>query len=282
VIRLEVDLLTAGYCVHPEKITVRDRTLRKKKFPAMAALIKHPGRGYILFDTGYTIRFFSETASWPLSVYRHITPVYLQKGESVAEQLRSQGIEADQVRYVILSHFHADHIGGCRDFSQATFIAHEDAYNAVKKLEGIKALRAAFIKNLLPEDFADRLRLLSDFNVITLPLEHRPFEYGFDIFEDGSLLLVTLAGHTNGQLGLMIPHSVTGGYFLIADACWQKYSYTKLIPPHWLAKLITVNWKEYTCTLQKIHEYAKTHPEIAVVPSHCSEILGEIASASKK
>lgn len=279
---LAVDLLTAGYCVHSEKITVRNRTFRKKKFPAMAALIKHPVKGYILFDTGYTSRFFSETAAWPLSVYRYITPVYLQKGESLVEQLHLKGIEADQVRYVILSHFHADHIGGCKDFSQATFIAHEDAYNAVKNLTGIKALRVAFIKNLLPKDFTDRLLLISDKNAISLPAVHRPFEYGFDIFEDASLFLVPLSGHTTGQLGLIIPNSVTGGYFLIADACWQKCSYSKLIPPHWLAKLITANWSEYMGTLKKIHNYAKANPEIAVVPSHCSETLEEIARVPKK
>jgi len=248
----------------------------------MAAFIKHPGKGYILFDTGYTRRFFTETASYPFSIYRHITPVYLQKGESIVEQLRSQGIEADQVCYVILSHFHADHIGGCRDFSKATFIVHEDAYNAVKKLEGIKALRAAFIRNLLPEDFADRLLFISDQNAISLPVAHRPFEYGFDIFEDASLFLVVLPGHAIGQLGLIIPNSVTGGYFLIADACWQTCSYSKLIPPHWLAKLITANWGEYMRTLKKIHDYANTNPEIAVVPSHCSETLEGIARVSKK
>lgn len=279
---LKVDLLTAGYCVHPEKITVRNRTLRKKRFPAMAAFIKHPEKGYILFDTGYTKRFFAETSSWPFSIYRYITPVYLQEGESIVEQLYSRGIEANQVRYVILSHFHADHIGGCRDFSKATFIVHKDAYNAVKNLEGIKGLRAAFIKNLLPEDFPDRLLLLSDLNVISLPAAHWPFEKGFDIFGDSSLLLIELPGHANGQLGLIIPNSVTGGYFLIADACWQTCSYRQLIPLHWLAKLITVNGEEYKRTLKKIHDYAKANPEVAVVPSHCSETLEGIARASKK
>ncbi|WP_371381694.1 MBL fold metallo-hydrolase [Sporomusa aerivorans] len=278
---LEVDLLTAGYCVHPEKMTARDRAFHKKKFPAMAAVIKHPAKGYILFDTGHTMRFFSETLTWPLAVYRYITPVYLQKGESIVEQLHSQGIQAHQVRYAILSHFHADHIGGCRDFSQATFIVHEDAYNAVQNLEGIKALRAGFIKNLLPEDFTDRLRLLSDGDAVHLPLEHRPFEYGFDIFEDGSLFLVVLAGHAKGQLGIMIPNSTTGGYFLIADACWQKCSYTQLMLPHWLTKLIMANWTEYIGTLKKIHEYAKSHPNIAVIPSHCTETLEGMASVSK-
>ena len=279
-IRLEVELLTAGYCVHPEKITVRDRTPSKKRFPAMAALIKHPEKGYILFDTGYTQRFFTETASWPFSIYRHITPVYLQKGESIAEKLCAQGIAADQVRYVILSHFHADHIGGCRDFPQATFIAHEDAFNAVKNLTGIKGLRAAFIKNLLPEDFANRLLLLSDLYAVDLPMEYRPFEWGFDIFADGSLFLIKLAGHTKGQLGLMIPYSDTGRYFLIADACWQKCSYSQLIPPHWLARIITVNWREYNDNLKRIHDYAKLHPEVVVVPSHCSETLEGLASVS--
>lgn len=278
---LNVSLLSAGYCVHPEKIAIRDGAFRLRQFPAMAALIKHPKIGFILFDTGYTQRFFTETAAWPFSVYRHITPVYLKQGESIKEQLCLQGIRADQIRYILLSHFHADHIAGCKDFPQATFIVLQEAYDAVKNLTGMKALRAGYIKGLLPENFESRLQMITHSQAIKLSGEHWPFEYGFDVLGDASLLLVKLPGHTDGQMGLIIQSSCTGSYFFIGDACWQKRSYTAQIPPHWLARFITGNWREYMHTLQRIHTYAKCHPEVIVVPSHCKEILEEINSAAK-
>lgn len=278
---LEVSLLRAGYCVHLEIIAMRNGSFQLREFPAMAALIKHPEKGYILFDSGYTRRFFTETARWPFSLYGHITPVYLKKGESITEQLHLQGIEANQVRYILLSHFHADHIGGCRDFHSATFVAHQEAFAAVKSLTGMKALRAGFIKALLPEDFESRLVTLKDSQAIKLPELHRPFEYGFDVFEDKTLFLVKLPGHTTGQMGLIIPESSTGGYFFIADACWQKASFRKLIPPHWLARFITADWKEYLQTLHRVHEYAGNHPHIAVVPSHCKETLEDMFNAAR-
>ena len=278
---LEVLVLKAGCCVHPEKVAIRKGSFRPRQFPALAVLIKHPVHGCILFDTGYTQRFFLETASWPFSLYRKITPVYINKGESVAEQIYQSGIEPGQIRYIFLSHFHADHIGGCNDFPNATFFASQEAYDAVKKLTGFYALRAGYLKNLLPGNFEERLVLLNDDQLVKISQENGPFHYGFDVFHDSSLLLVKLPGHVCGQMGLLIPHSKSGSYFFISDACWLKRSYIKEILPHWLTKLIIDDWQDYRDTLHQIHCYAESHTRVKIVPSHCLETWEEIVDAAK-
>ena len=52
----------AGYCTHPEFLTLRGGSFRPVRFPAGFACILHPDHGPILLDTGYSSRFFEETA----------------------------------------------------------------------------------------------------------------------------------------------------------------------------------------------------------------------------
>lgn len=260
---------------------MRGGSLQTRRFPAMTALVCHPRQGKLLFDTGYAQRFFSETAKWPFSLYRRITPVYLAAGESVAEQLWARRIPPEEIRYIFLSHLHADHIGGCLDFPQAQFIAAQEAYEAVCRLPDCRALCAGFIPGLLPRDFARRLRPAALFPRLDIGAEHAPFQKGFDLFGDGSALAVPLPGHAAGQMGLLLPETASGGWFLVGDACWSRRSYLAQIPPHWAARAVTHSWKAYVETLRAIGAYAASHLKISVVPSHCQETMEEIANVGQ-
>lgn len=90
-IPVELSILSAGYCLHPERLTLRGGTLKPVAFPAGYALIRHPEYGPILFDTGYSARFFQETASLPASLYRKITPVVYREEESAVRRLQAGG-----------------------------------------------------------------------------------------------------------------------------------------------------------------------------------------------
>ncbi len=46
------------------------------------------------------------------SLYRRMTPVYFDPAESLAHQLREAGYAEGDIRALIVSHFHADHIAG--------------------------------------------------------------------------------------------------------------------------------------------------------------------------
>jgi glyoxylase-like metal-dependent hydrolase (beta-lactamase superfamily II) len=146
----------AGYCTHPEFLTIQGGSLRPVAFPAGFACIRHPQHGPILFDTGYSSRFFTETASLPESLYRYTTPVVYTEQDHALQQLQLAGVSADEIRYVILSHFHGDHIAAVRDFPQAQFIYLQESYDAVLKLRSIRAVKAGFLRGLLPDDFEAR------------------------------------------------------------------------------------------------------------------------------
>ncbi len=266
---LPVTWLKTGYCTHPEAITLRGGRWRTTQFPALVALLQHPTEGYILFDTGYSERFFTETQRWPNRGYAMVTPVYLEPGESAANQLQQQGIAPESIRHIVISHFHADHIGGLWDFPKVEFICARSAYENVKQKMGIRAVAAGFLPGLLPPDFEQRVRFVEDRpQVQTLPEE---FETGFDLFCDRTLTAVPLPGHAHGQIGLLFNDPQGHTYFLIADACWSSRAYRELIQPHPIAQLIFDDAAQYRDTLQKLHHLYQSHPDIRIVPTHCNE-----------
>ncbi|WP_379153539.1 MBL fold metallo-hydrolase [Paenibacillus sp. sgz5001063] len=271
-IPVTVSILSAGYCVHPEALTLRGGTFRSVPFPAGYALLRHPQYGPILFDTGYSARFFQETAKLPAALYRHITPVVFKEGESAVERLREAGIQPEEIRYMVLSHFHADHIGGVRDFPRAQFIYLQKAYESVRNLGTIKALRAGFLPGLLPEDFAAR----------SLPIDERsprrpldsgfPFKDAYDLLGDGSLLAVEMSGHAAGMIGLFVSD---GGndYLLCADTVWSSRAFRENRRPHPAAGIIMSNRKEYRLNFDLLRQIHENFPGLRIVPSHCREAL---------
>lgn len=260
-----------GYCVHPEKIAIQDGQWKKVKFPALVGLIEHPEKGYILYDTGYSEHFFHATRHFPYSIYRKVTPVFFQKGESIKEQLMEQGIQPNEIRYILITHFHGDHIGGLLDFPDATFICFQEAYEFIKYKKGFAAVKNGYLPDLMPDDFHERVKFVNDQKRIILSSEYAPFTEAWDIFRDGSLLAVDLTGHAIGQMGIFLRDEEKGKIFLCADACWQSRAYRENILPSRLANVIMADAKQYRKNLKRLHEFHLNHPEWWIVPTHCTE-----------
>lgn len=192
---------------------------------------------------------------------------------------RQAGIDPSNIQYVILSHFHADHIGGIRDFPQAKFIYLQSAYDSVKHRKGFSALRAAFLPDLLPSDFEQRALPIDETQLVSLPASY-PFKRGLDVFGDGSVIAVDLPGHADGQIGVLLT-TEKQPYFLCADAVWSSRAYRECVAPHWVAGLIMDDRRAYQDSFWRVHDFHKQHPEYRIVPSHCDEILRQGAEKKK-
>ncbi|RME98795.1 MAG: MBL fold metallo-hydrolase [Chloroflexi bacterium] len=268
---LRLTLMQAGYTTAPQAMILRGGRWQRMKIPALLALIEHPRQGPVLFDTGYSPRFFSETRRWPASLYPKITPVTLAASETAAAQVQARGIAPADVRFIILSHFHADHVGGLFDFPNAQFIYPAAALAAVRGKSGFAALRAGYLPGLLPPDFLARGRALQPAEFTPLPAEYAPFERGVDIFGDGTLLGVSLPGHAVGQMGLFLRDENLGPVLLAADACWHSRACREFILPHPAVLRILPDSAAYQTTLRRLHHLHTRRPELHIIPSHCPE-----------
>ncbi len=186
--RIELHLLRVGRCRHPEWVTLRGGRLTAIDFPALAALLIHPTAGPILYDTGYAEHFRTATAPFPERLYRWLTPVHLPAEEALGAQLGRRGIALGDVRQVLISHFHADHVAGLRDLPGAGFLALSADVQAGLGHRGWQALRRGVLPALLPPDFTARLALADERPVVDLGPGWAPFEAAYDLLGDQSLL----------------------------------------------------------------------------------------------
>ena len=268
---MKLTVLDAGFCTAPEHITRGAGSWRAARLPALFALLEHPRFGAVLFDTGYGMQFFTETRRLPLSLYARLTPVTLRESDLAVQRLARRGLRPEDVRQILISHFHADHIGGLRDFPKAQLLYFPEAWQAVAGRKSWRALQAGFVPGLLPADFDTRGQPLAPSRRRALPPEYAPFTEGVDLFGDESAWAVRLPGHATGQMGLFVHTGNGEHYFLVADACWHSSSYRDGLGPHALANLIFANPDAYRKTLDQLHQFHLSRPQVHLIPSHCGE-----------
>jgi len=107
--------------------------------------------------------------------------------------------------------------------------------------------------------------------VVDLPPELRPFDHGFDLLGDGSLIGIPLHGHAHEQFGLLLRRADGRLVFLSADACWSMKALRESRPPTWIAQRIFADRAGYRRTFGKLQALAGEHPDVLLVPSHCQE-----------
>ncbi|HWJ09632.1 MAG TPA: MBL fold metallo-hydrolase [Nocardioides sp.] len=257
--------LRVGHCKGPEALARQGGRLRPIEFPSYVGALHHPQHGWTLFDTGYSQHFFDATRRLPELLYRTTLPVTLPDEEHLPRQLAALDIDPGDVRRIVVSHFHGDHVGGLLDHPRARIVAGAAGAEHALSLRGINATRNAILPALLPDDLRERLD----------PVEGFPrVDVGglttWDLLGDRSLLAVDLPGHMPGHLGLLF---TSGGrqVMLVGDAAWTTRSFRDLEPPSRLAKGIMHDWPSTVRTLGVLHDLDAAHPDLLVLPAHCPE-----------
>lgn len=265
---VKFDLLKVGHCGHPECVAIRGGGWGSIEFPSLVGLIEHPREGLILYDTGYARHFFEATRLPPECLYRMVTPVRLPPEEELLGQLESRGIAASDIGTIVISHFHADHVAGLRDFPKARFFATRTEWALNEKRHRLGRLRRAYLRDLLPEDFEGRVFWVEGEGTVAAPLAG--FRKGYDLLGDGSLVGIDLPGHTASQLGLAFGTEAFGEVFLVGDACWKIEGLEQNRPPARLAYSLFADGADYDATFSALRDLAAAEAGPVVIPSHCA------------
>jgi glyoxylase-like metal-dependent hydrolase (beta-lactamase superfamily II) len=261
-----IEIYEIGYCKHPEFMVLRGGSFKSVKFPAMVASIEHK-KGNLLFDTGYSTHFFDTTKRFPEKFYALTTPVTLDK--PLCERINKK------IDYIFISHFHADHIGGLKDFPNAHIFCSKEAYelSQSKKLSRFSKTKQGVLPALLPEDFERRVTFIEDLKEIDLPPSLYPFTKGYTILDD--IYIIELPGHAHGQYGMLVDN-----YFFISDAIWDIRAITENAKPNILTSLIMKDMKEYYFTIEKLKILHKNNSKIEIIPTHCTRTLNKYIKKS--
>jgi glyoxylase-like metal-dependent hydrolase (beta-lactamase superfamily II) len=212
-----------------------------------------------------------------------VTPVTVTPETSAVGRLKALGIEEREVGHVILSHFHADHIGGAGDFSRARMVYSSRELGELLSLGKFQQVKHGFLKALLPDDLHSR-SIPADHFPVPLP-ELGPDWSGMDLLGDSSLFLVPLPGHTLGQIGLYAPGVSGQDYLLVADAAWLTPSFEENINPMAVTDLIFHDGNEYRRTLGRLHELhcrKKADGRLRILTCHCETAFKRIREESSR
>jgi len=164
-------------------------------------LIAHP-KGNLIWDTG-AVPDDSWTPTGSM-VTQHVTLPDGQKREAdVDKTLRSQltaiGYSPSDINFLALSHYHYDHTGNANEFAGATWL--------VPQLERDAMFGGTFSGSLQPSTFS----ALQKSKTIILK------ENEYDVFSDGSVIIKSAPGHTQGHQVLYVKLAKTGGVVLSGD-----------------------------------------------------------------
>ena len=98
---VKFELKSAGYCEAGRHHALRGAPKKVIKFYATYAHILHPRYGHILFDTGYSRRFYCATKHYPFKLYGRITKVFIEEEEEACRKLSGGGVMPENINYII-------------------------------------------------------------------------------------------------------------------------------------------------------------------------------------
>ncbi|KAL7279676.1 hypothetical protein ACG7TL_006083 [Trametes sanguinea] len=175
--------------------------------PSLAFSLRHvPSGEHLVFDLGLR----RDASTFP-PIVQGVVEKYMPYTvpQSVEESLRKGGIEPEDMKTVVLSHLHWDHIGDAASFSNATFVVGEGS-RAILEDGYPKNPKSDILQSSIP---LDRARFLptSAFDTAI-----GPFPRAHDYFGDGSLYLIDAVGHLAGHLNVLARTSATGSWIYLA------------------------------------------------------------------
>jgi N-acyl homoserine lactone hydrolase len=162
----------------------------KLQFVYSCYLVKH-GDEYLLWDTGHAMTM------------PNVAPKV-----SLVDLLEQIAIKPEQIKYVGISHYHADHTGQVSSFPKATLLIGKgdwDAITSPKPAEGV---------NFKPFD-----SWIKDESKV------EPLALDKDVFGDSTVIVLRTPGHTPGHQSLLVKLPQTGNVVLSGDAVHFRENY---------------------------------------------------------
>lgn len=269
---VRLTLLEAGHTTHSAGVARRGAGRAPVRFPALVGVVRHAG-GVVLVDTGYAPRVLEALSRGIDRVYGGLLPVHVGPDESAVAQLAARGIDAAEVTHVVVTHLHADHVGGLRDFPSARVVAARRAVDEAARARGFGRLRRGLVPSLLPDDLGSRL-----LDPATLPTaddaDLEPLAGARDLLADGSVVVVPLPGHATGHLGVLV-RTAARDVLLIGDAAWDRRAVTHGELPAPVVRLLSADWPRYTRTIDALHRLTERRPDLIVLPAHDEAAIAE-------
>jgi len=222
-------------------------------------LVRHP-EGDVVVDVGNSSHFREEIAGYSLG--RRLILERLAGSNvvtaSAPQALRATGADPAALRWIILSHAHADHAGGLTDLPGAPVL--------LPRAESAFFASASGTVDVLPAHARALRGRAHELRFVARPYEN--FASSYDVFGDGSIVLVPLSGHTPGSVGTFVNVSPQKRFFHVGDAVNVLEAVERRV-----TKSIVMTSTDHdkpradavVAQLAQLHEH---DPSIVILPAH--------------
>lgn len=210
--------------------------------PTYCWLIEHPD-GLILVDTGETAQIYEKGYLPDGGLYHKAVETRIKAEEELPHQLAKIGFKTDDIKTVILTHMHGDHIGGLSHFEHCKIYVSKTEYEmAISK----KGAGNGYFKKNWPNWFQPELITYTD-------EAEGNFERSQKITKDGKIIIVPTPGHSIGHQSVLVKQA--GPTIILAgDLTYNEDTLKKEIPD-----VVLMN-KAAKQTVQKVHQYVQDRP----------------------
>ena len=225
----------------------------KRDFTMTAFLVHHP-KGDLLIDTGFgrNVDEHLKMEPWVLQTFAKIT-----KGRSVGDQFGSNDYPADKLAGVILTHAHWDHVSGLDSLPPSTKV-------------WVSTTERSFISS-----HSSKVELINSFNNVNYKEysfsdgPYLGFPSSYDVWGDGSVVLVPAPGHTPGSIIAFISLPSGARYALLGDLVWQNEGIDIPAERPWFSRrLVQENDEQVRENIARVAAIHKRFPEIKMTPAH--------------
>lgn len=178
----------------------------KLPFTYSCYLIRHGDR-YLLWDTGNAMDGAPEAPKTAL-----------------VELIKQAGVPLEKIEYVGISHHHLDHTGQLPSFKDATLLVGHGDWEMMSATTPPAGMDA--------KDFAMRRARFAPWmsgggKVFPLTADRK------DVFGDGTVVMISLPGHTPGHHGLLVKLEKMGNVLLSGDVTHFHENYDSNGIPRW-------------------------------------------------
>lgn len=194
----------------------------------------------LLIDTGETAKIYTAGYLPNGGLYHKAVQTRIKEEEEIPHQLRALGYQTQDIKTVILTHLHGDHIGGISYFPEAEFLVSQVEYNLATSKKGPGS--GYFTKNWP-----------GWFTPTCIQYQHPPegvFDKSYQLSDFGQISIVPTPGHSEGHQSVIVKdQSLT--YFIGGDLTYNLDTLKKEVPN------VVLSNKVAKASVKKAHEYVK-------------------------
>jgi len=241
--------------------------------PINVFLIEHED-GHVLFDTGLDPALKTDPNYISQAIGRFLVDKIFRfeitPNDKLGKQLDRMGIAPEAITKAIISHLHFDHVGGIADIPQAELLVSEREWAQLSEPhpEHEWILREHIE---IPDAKWRPIKFQSmDGPLIT------PFGGGYDIMNDGAMILLPTPGHTPGSMSMLLRSVGMPPMLLIGDLAYEEKSILEDRVPG------TGDAKELRASYAKVRALKEQLPDLIIAPSHDENALYEINALASR